>query len=68
MTRKDYQKVAAVLAKYRDGHMRLTDNVISDIAIDLAAMFTEDNPNFQQSLFFISLGDHLGSTRPRSAL
>ncbi len=52
MTRKDYQKVAAVLAKYRDGHMRLTDNVISDIAIDLAAMFTEDNSNFQQSLFF----------------
>ena len=52
MTRKDYQKVAAVLARHRDGHMRLTDNVISDIAIDLAAMFTRDNPNFKQSLFF----------------
>ena len=52
MTRKDYQEIAAVLAKHRGGHIRLTDNVISDIAIELAAMFTEGNPNFQQSLFF----------------
>ena len=52
MTRKDYQKIAAILAKHRNGRIRLTDNVISDIAVDLAEVFTEDNPNFQQSLFF----------------
>ena len=52
MTRKDYRKVAAILAKHRNGHMRLTDNVVSDIAIDLATAFAHDYPNFNQALFF----------------
>lgn len=51
-TRKIYQKIASILAKHRNGRMRLTDNVVSDIALDLATMFTEDNPNFKQALFF----------------
>ena len=52
MSRKDYQAIAEVLAKHRNGRMRLTDNVISDITLDLAKVFVEDNSSFRQALFF----------------
>ena len=49
MTRKDYVKVADILAGYKDG---MADNFWwEDLLNDFALMFAEDNPNFQHDKF-----------------
>lgn len=49
MTRKDYVKVADILAGYKDG---MADNFWwEDLLNDFALMFAEDNPNFKHDKF-----------------
>jgi tetraacyldisaccharide-1-P 4'-kinase len=49
MTRKDYVKVADILAGY---HQAMIDNFWwEDLVNDFALMFAEDNPNFQKDRF-----------------
>lgn len=49
MTRKDYVKVADILAGY---HNAMIDNFWwEDLLNDFAIMFEEDNPNFKRDKF-----------------
>ena len=49
MTRKDYVKVADILAGY---HQAMIDNFWwEDLLNDFAIMFEEDNPNFKRDKF-----------------
>ena len=49
MTRKDYVKVADILAGY---HVAMIDNFWwEDLLNDFALMFEEDNPNFKREKF-----------------
>jgi hypothetical protein len=49
MTRKDYVRVADILAGYKDG---MADNFWwEDLINDFALMFAEDNPNFKHEKF-----------------
>jgi len=48
MTRKDYTKVAAILALVFDDEVRMS------LAVRFAAMFAEDNPRFLPGRFFVA--------------
>lgn len=60
MTRSTYEKIAAVIKtaneEVPDGPMDALDSgyqcAVEDIAINLAKAFKEDNPRFNESIFF----------------
>jgi len=54
MTKKDYIKIAAILVKIRAQF--LDSKVIDEIAFDLAYMFAEDNPLFDEERFYEAAG------------
>ena len=54
MTRKDYVKVAEILAGYR---VAMIDNFwFEDLVNDFADFFASDNPNFQHGKFTHACG------------
>jgi len=57
MTRKDYIKIAAILKRHRDSILELTeDDILDAIAFDLAYLFQEDNPRFDEERFYEAAG------------
>ena len=57
MTKKDYIKIAALLKRQRDSTLELTkDDILDSIGFDLAFIFSEDNPRFDEERFYEAAG------------
>lgn len=56
MTRKDYIKIAAILVKHRAPFNTTEDDLLDAVAFDLAYMFQEDNPRFDEERFYEAAG------------
>lgn len=57
MTKKDYIKIAALLKRHRDSILELSeDDILDSIAFDLAYVFSEDNPRFDEERFYEAAG------------
>lgn len=53
MTKKDYIKIAAIIASMRDWPK---DDLLDQLAFDLAYVFSEDNPRFDEERFYEAAG------------
>ena len=57
MSKKDYVKIAAVLAKWHDAPGEVSPRaVVADIALELADLFRADNPRFDTGKFLAAVG------------
>jgi hypothetical protein len=64
MSRKDYEKVAAILREEndfagdgRDLASRTARAVVATVTVKMADMFAEDNPRFNRAKFLEACGD-----------
>jgi hypothetical protein len=49
MTRKDYVKTADILVSYAS---EMSRDLLEDLVFDFSEMFSEDNPNFDETKFY----------------
>jgi hypothetical protein len=56
MTRKDYVKIAAILMKLREPFNTTEDDLLDKVAFELAYIFLEDNPRFDEERFYEAAG------------
>lgn len=50
MSKKDYEKIAAVLARWRG--LPSSDSIVASVTLELATVFAADNPRFDKNRFF----------------
>jgi len=53
MTKKDYETIARVLARYHDSQARVSlHEAMAMVAVDLTSAFKQDNPRFDALRFW----------------
>jgi hypothetical protein len=57
MTKKDFEKIAAILKRNRESTTLVTDHLfLNQITSDFAVMLAEDNPRFDRKRFLEAAG------------
>lgn len=56
MTRKDYVSTAEILRDFSPGESMIDDKTFENLVDQFAAMFANDNPNFDADKFYKASG------------
>ena len=56
MTKKDYIKIAAIIKRQREPIFSSKEDILDAISFDLAYIFQEDNPRFDEEKFYEAAG------------